>query len=224
MALFSTAFVPPPPLTDLTLFANVPASSVDLAWTATSHGVDFGGYRVSRSLDGGLTWILLELITSESLITHRDYTAPLTVSLLYRVTVSTLDFESDPVFAATMIEASGWWMVRPADPALTFQLTWVDDHRKSRQRPREVYRPLGRSRPVVISGEQQGWEGSIRASVPHAYRAVIDNVVTIGGLADEFVYIKSPFGEVMPSQIGDIEVARGSGGHQTLTFPFTEVA
>ena len=224
MPTFSTTFTPPAPPSALTAFADVPASAIRLDWTSTALGGDFRNYRVSRSLDAGVTFAVIAVITTEATSQYDDYTAPLDLPLTYRVTVSNLDFESAPAVASSELDVAQWWIVRPGDASLTFRLTYVDDHQKRRSKPQELYRALGRSRPIVVSGDQQGWEGTVRATVPHAYRAMVDRLVAAAALPDEYVLLKSPFGEVFAVQLGDIDVARGTAGSQTVTFPFTSVA
>lgn len=223
MPLFSTLFVPPPALTGFAIFANVPESGIEMEWTSTALGADFGGYRVSRSLDGGATWVLLEHITSEATVAYTDYTAGLDRDLLYRMTVSSLDFESEPVQAATRLNESTWRIVRPGDPSLTFELRYVEQEDDVREIPRERFYPMGRSRPVVVSGTPMGRSGSLDVTIAPQDFDLEAKVQAAAEIDSGPLMLKLPTGEVWNVRLGPIKRRRAGGRVQSLDVPFVEV-
>lgn len=224
MATFSTAFVPPPPPAGLTVYANVPASAVELDWNATALGSDFGGYRVYRSLDQGQTFELLALITSEVSASYNDYAAPLDTQLLYSITVANLDYESAPSQASSELDIAEWWLVRPGDLDLTFHLRHVDGYEDVTPRPSEAYVGVGADFELVVEGKQLGVRGSISVVITREDRELIVLTRRLASLADEYALLKSPFGEVYPIKMGEVRRTRGEAGIQTLSFPFAQVA
>ena len=225
MPTFQTDFTPPAAPTGIAAYANVTASSVDLSWTATSLGGDFLHYHVYRSTDGGLTFSLLATISSEALAAHSDYLAPLDVPLIYHVTVTNVDeLESDPAVVSSELDIDQWWIVRPGDVSLTFHVRHVDAERDVTPRPTEQYVAMGRSRKVVVSGQQLGHEGSLSAVVTPSDRGLIDLLRAAAALPDEYVLLKTPFGEVFRVRLADVSRSRGQAGHQTVELPFIEVA
>lgn len=55
-----------------------------------------------------------------------------------------------------------WWIKVPTDPALSFKAKILDDNLSDEEGSRQkVFRPLGRSTPVIVTDEHGGGEMSI---------------------------------------------------------------
>jgi hypothetical protein len=226
MPTFSTDFVPPDPVTGLTLTADIPSSAMLLEWDATTLGGAFVDYRVYRSTDAGASFELIGVIAIESESAFADYEAPLNVPIVYRVTVSTTDFESDPVEAGSGFNLDEWWLADPTgDVSRTFHLAYVTGWASRSPLERELYTALGRPKRIAVRGERLGEEGTVDIE------AYPDNAAALWALLKdaqlhptEYVLLKSPFGEVYRVTLGDIDRSRLGAGAQAITVPFVQIA
>jgi hypothetical protein len=224
MPTFTTNFAPPAPPAELNVVADVPTSAVTLSWASTSLGADFTAYRVYRQIGVG-EWVLLATLGVEAIATYTDYLAPLAVSLTYRVTVSNLDFESDPAVASTELSVVEWWLVRPGDSSLTFRLFVTTDYSDVVPVEEEEFVALGRRHKVQVQGEVLGTEGTLSVHLSNENRGLRDLLVRVAqGQEQEYVLLKTPYSEVYRVRLGDIRRRRRAAGHSEVTFPFTEVA
>lgn len=225
MPEFSTSFTPPDPVEGLTIEAILDESRVTLAWDATLIAdVDFGGYRVYRSLDSGASWTLLTLLTGTTDVTYDDFEAPLNVDLLYRVTQSNLDFESDPVEAATVLASLYWWAVTPSSPSLTFAITRVRSAQLTSPKLQEIYSPIGRETRVAVGEVVQTESGALTFIVMPDNPGAVALLKAVQARMDGYLILKAPDGVVHHVQYGD--VSRNFTqvpGMQEITLPFTGV-
>ena len=227
MPTFSTSFTPPGPPPDFTLTADTVASRVMLEWGVDGAlaAPDFVAYNVYRSTDGGATWVQVASIGVQATTTYDDYEAPLDVPLLYRVTQVSIDFEGDPAEGSTELDIHEWWVVTPGYSEQTFRLHVVDDYDDIVPVEQEEYTALGRRTKIQVQGEVLGTEGSIRVHVGPEHRGLRDLLVrALGRQANEYVLLKTPFGDVWRVRLGSIRRRRRPAGHSEITFPFTEVA
>jgi len=223
MPAFVTVFTPPDAVTGLAAFANVAASSVDLTWDATALGVNFGSYRIERSLDG-VTYAEIGSILVEADSEYSDYTAPLDTPLWYRVTVWNLDTEGLPSDATSELDVSQWWFCTPGDPSNTFEIRTVVGYEDGNPLQQEDYEPLGRNRKLVVTGELLGNEGSLTANLSREDATIIERLRQRSiDDTNSFHLLKSPFGEIFRVRLRSIRRTRGSAGRQVITIPFVEV-
>lgn len=224
MPTFSTNFAPPATPTGLTIEAVIETSSVELVWTPTSLGVDFGGYRVYRSV-AGAAYEEIAFLSTEANASFIDYEAPLDVTLSYQVTVSNLDFESAPAQGTTELDEKAWYIVTPAQSLYTFRLRYVQGFRELEHLQRERFGPLGRRFPIIVTGELEASAGHIELEVHPPDAFIIERIRAIARLDVPYVVLKTPFGDAYRVKIDPDERTRaGVAGIQNFGFGFDEVA
>jgi hypothetical protein len=223
MPIFTTDFAPPPALSGLTVEADVEASAVLLSWdpSVTPPG-DFRGYRVYRSRDG-ITFIMLRELAAVNSVTYEDYTAPLNVNLVYRVTQSNLDFESDPSDATVELVSPAWYAVVPGDTSLTFPIRRQQEGDVLGGKTQEVYRPMGRPGALVVGDTILAESGSISFLVRPDETAALVLLRRVQARMEGELILKATDGSVWTVQYGDIARRFAMGGMQEVSIPFTGV-
>lgn len=226
MPTFTTSFAPPPAVSGLAIEADLDFSRVVLTWDVSpTADVDFGGYRVYRSLDNGVTFTLLTLIAEKTSVTYSDYEAPLNTSLLYRVTQANLDFESDPVDAATDMTSLQWWVVVPDDSSLTFPIPKVTSASLTSPKVQEFYSPIGRPTRVAVGDVVLTEEGQLSFIVMPDNTGMIALLKRVQARMDGGILLKSPDGTVHTVQYGDMSRNfTNITGLQEVSIPFTGVS
>lgn len=226
MPTFTTTFTPPAAPTELVITSNVASSKIELSWQPTLLGIDFARYSIYRSSDLGVTWREIGSNEAEADVEFDDYEAPLDVPLLYRVSVwNTTGFESDPpAEGSTELDVAAWWLVTPGNDQKTFELRVVTGYDDQQPLQEERYEPLGRDRKLVVMGELLGVEGKIDVDLSREDAALVQMIREASVQAGEYVLIKSPFGEVFRSHVGQVRRSRGTAARQRVTFEFVEVA
>lgn len=225
MPTFSTSFVPPSPPSGLELSADLDASAMRLVWDASAVAqVDFGGFRVYRSLDNGLTFTLLALLPLVTDVSYDDFEAPLNTVILYRLTQSNLDFESDPVDASADLTSSAWWVVTPDDPTLTFPIPKVRAATMTSPKVQDIFAPIGRPTRVAVGDVVQTEEGQLSFLVMPDNAGMIALLRAIQARMEGAIILKAPDGVIHRVQYGDMTRAfTRIEGLQEVTIPFTGV-
>ncbi len=122
------------------------------------------------------------------------------------------------------VSAPGWWLKSVINPALNMQID-VEDFSNKIEEKQAVFRPLGRSRPLVVSDGTTGYTGALNVSVigeiqSAQLRALIESTQTL--------LLQSPYGEQYYVRLtGERTKTIASGGASTayynFAFTFTEV-
>ena len=222
MPIFTADFAPPPAISGLTVEGDVDASAILLSWDPSSLGVDFRGYRVSRSRDG-ITFTLMDELLTVNEVTFQDYTAPLNTPLVYRVTQSNLDFESDPADASVELSSAAWYAVTPGDTSLTFPIRRQQQGDVIGAKTQDVYRPLGRPGALVVGDTIHVESGSIAFLVRPDETAAIVLLRRVQARMEGSLLLKATDGSVWEVQYGDIARRFAMGGMQEVSIPFTGV-
>lgn len=225
MPTFSTTFTPPPAPSGLTIEADLDLSAVHLTWDASAVAqVDFAGFRVYRSRDNGVTFELLAVLPLVTDTEYHDYEAPLNVTLVYRLTQSNLDFESEPVEGTVELSSLMWWVVVPGDIELTFPIPKVRAASMTSTKVQDVYSPIGRPTRIAVGDVVQTESGEL------SFLAMPDNpglaalLRRVQARMDGAVILKAPDSVVHHVQYGDMTRAfTNIPGVQELTIPFTGV-
>ena len=224
MPLFSTDFVPPATLT-LTLEADLDSSLISLSWNQTALAqVDFAGYRVYRKVGAG-EWEVVAVYSLIDELSHNDYSVPLNTTITYRVTQSSLDAESAPAEASTVLASNRWWVVSPGNETLTFEIPKVRGVTLTSPKVQDVFSPIGRSSRVVVGDTVQTDDGQITFLVMPDNTGMRELLRAIQARMDGDLLLKAPDGDVHSARIGTItrnytEVE----GLYELTMPFIGAA
>jgi hypothetical protein len=81
-----------------------------------------------------------------------DYEAPLDVSVSYKITTPWLAFASIASNTVTLASSSSTWLGHPSNPTWNIQVRIKEFPTRIRSIERGVFRVVGRSRPVVVTG------------------------------------------------------------------------
>ena len=221
MPLFSTDFAPPPALGGLTLFANNATSGIELEWEPSNLlAEDFGGYYVYRQIGDG-DYELITAFTELSSVTYTDFTAPLNTSIVYRVTQQNLDFESDPVQAATVLESLSWWVVTPEDLSTTFPIRKITSATLTSPKVQEAFRPIGRTTQVVVGDTVFTEDGALSFLVMPDNPASVALLKKVQAKMQGTLLLKSSDGDVHSVRFGDVSRSYTNiPGVQELSVPF----
>lgn len=223
MPVFTTAFVPPPPVDGLTATA-VGGALVRLDWDPSSLSPeDFVSYTVLRSLTGE-DYVPLGTINDAAASSWEDYSAPLDRTLYYRVVQSNLDYASDPADVTTALEGCAFWLVTPGAAASSFELPDVTDYDSEWPLQSTEHEPIGRPLKLVETGLLLGEQGTITTHLSPVHDPGILNLLraAASGSSTE-VLLKTPYGEVFRVSLGTIERKRSPGGFQDVSFRFVAV-
>src|SRR5687767_14622902 len=163
MPTFTTNFAPPSIPSGLVLDADIDASVVRLSWDPSNvAAVDFAGFRVYRSADGGVTFTLLQVLGGVDEVAYADYLAPLNANLVYRLTQSNIDFESDPAEGTIELPSARWQVVRAGDASLTFDIPKLRAASLTSPKTADEFRPIGRRGALVVGDVVHAEDGEIR--------------------------------------------------------------
>lgn len=225
MPTFSTSFLPPDPVTGFTIEARLLESSVHLTWDATViPAIDFAGYRIYRSADSGASFVLLAVLADVNDVEYDDFEAPLNQSLLYRMTQSNLDFESDPVEGSTLLSDRRWWVVTPGDVSLTFPIPKVRNAPVTSPKVQEVYAPMGRPGKVAVGDVVQNEEGQLTFLMMPDNPTLAALMRSIQSRMDETIILKAPDGSIFHTQFGSMTRSfTNVPGMQEISVPFIGV-
>lgn len=217
MPTFTTSFTPPSPPSGLLVEADLDLSAVLMSWDPTTIAqVDFGGYRVSRSLDG-IVWELLAVKTDVNDVSYQDFHAPLNRSVAYAVTQANLDIASEPATASVDLTSLAWYFVVPGDEALTFPITRQQEGDLSSQKIQDVFVAMGRRGKIVVSDVVMAEDGSVSLLVRPDELATIDLFKQLQALSEGTILLKATDGSVWPVQPGDLRRRFTRGGMQELS-------
>jgi hypothetical protein len=224
MPTWTTAFpAPPAELTGLVATADPDGSKVDLVWdVAPMTDALFWRYRVARWNPETGAFDVIGEVADRSAPAYSDLEAPHGIDARYAVTVSNGWAESDAVEAIAFLDLK-WWIVNPLEPAMSFELRYVEGPRDVETYQQEELRPLGRRFPVVVSGQLLAPAGSLPIRLLPAdepLRALIRRAA----LVDPWVVLKNPFGEVRRVKLGSIDRSRAQAGVQLLNLEYRTVA
>lgn len=224
MPAFSTSFSPPSAPGGFTIEADIPSSAVRLTWDPSGIAqVDFGGFRVYRSLDGGLTYELLAVLALVDDVAYNDYAAPLNTLLAYRLTQSDLDLESDPVEGTVSLDSSRWWVVVPEDLDLTFSIPKLRSATLTSPKVQDVYSPIGRAGKLVVGDVVQAEDGQIAFLAMPDNLGMVSLMKAIQSRMEGGIILKATDGSVWLVQYGSMTRSFTAVGLQEITIPFTGV-
>lgn len=224
MPTFLTDFTPPPAPSGLEIEADVDASSVRLTWDPSAvPQVDFAGFRVYRSIDNGLNFELLAVLPLVGDVSHEDFGAPLNVPLVYRLTQSNLDFESDPVEGTVSLSSPRPQVVVPGDPSNTFSIPKVRALSLTSPKTQDEFRPIGRPGALVVGDVVHAETGSITFLAMPDNLAMVSLMKRIQGRMEGTILLKLTDGSVWPVQYGAMTRVFTDWGGQEISIPFTGV-
>lgn len=158
---------------------------------------------VQRSSDGGITWSAVRgasgIAGSFGLAsTFYDYEAPRDQAVFYRAQVqaSYSGFVNGSAWSAgspANIAADTWNIKNPLAPSQNFiGVNVVGRPQEQQQEDLGIFRPLGRSHPVVVAGALGGWDGEI--SLVCTSVAEWESVKALAA-AQAVLLLESPFGD-----------------------------
>jgi hypothetical protein len=153
------------PAAQITQVVVVPGSTLPVTFQP---GPAAAGYaRAESSDDGGQTWQLIRgttgmLFGPARTVTVYDNEAPTGSDRLWRVSTAGVDYELDPDGGAlvvslpagplmTTLATPGWWLRDPLTPSRLLPVHIPDDLNYSSDDPQEVYSPLGRRTPIIVT-------------------------------------------------------------------------
>lgn len=204
MPEFTTLFSPPPAPTGLTLEADLFASVIRLEWNATAiPPEDFAGYTVYRRMGDMTDW---EEYAEASSPMFEDFHAPLNTDMSYRVTQSSVDYESGPAEASTNgLRDKRWWVVDEHDMMLTFPIPKVRAATIRSPKVMESYSPIGRRSKIAVSDVVQDEEITelrflMMPDDPHLAAMIRAAQARTFG----YVMIKAPDGSMFHTQLSDM--------------------
>lgn len=218
---WTTDFGTPNPITGLTGTASSGDSSIVLAWDVTDLDPElFWRYYIYRLGDDGL-YARIGSVDDPDAPTFTDVGAPHGTST-YVVTVSNGWVESSPVTVAVTLNLE-WAISAPDDASLRFALFNVTAYRAKHELQADAYQPLGRSFPVVVSGQQLAPAGTLAIMLGSDEGEMVE-LLKRAARVTPFVYLKDPFGSVLSVRLGSIDQDRAGGGTQVLAVPYWTVA
>lgn len=136
------------------------------------------------------------------------------------------DVYSDPSSVDTeTVTSDAWWLKDPEDPTLNREVDVRGPLRTERREEQAVFRPLGRDRPVVVSGSLTGEEGEVEIDV--FTQTAFDEIEALRA-TQRVLLLQSPFEDqwyvrLGPARRSEFTYAAGSERHRTVTIGFVEV-
>lgn len=222
MPTWTTSFGVPPATTGLVATADPETSSIVLTWDPTTLAAAlFWRYYIYRKNTEGVYERVGE-VASVAPATYADTEAPHGVPAEYLVTTSNGFAEGQPDADETILSL-GWWIVHPADPALTFELRYVDTFSEAWPYRQEEFNPLGRTHPLVVSEVQVAPSGQLHLNILPKDRAIY-YLLRRAAAYDPWVVLKSPFGDVYRVKLGDMGREVGTVGLRPVTVSYRTVA
>ena len=179
---------------------------------------------IERSDDGGLTWSAVRDGTglagqfADPTVVY-DYEAPRGTTVLYRARVSAytdgiLNTSESSDWQAAAVDVDGWNLKVPQAP----ELNWIDamitgTPNEASSEDVGVFRAVGRTMPVIVSGDIGGWDGdlTIHCSNPTEWAAL--KQIIEGQLV---AYLEDGFGEAKYIRILPNSVRVKRKGSKTL--------
>lgn len=201
---FTIDLAPPPTPTVTTSWVEAQNRTLVTVTGASATGYDSQTFELQRSDDAGLTWKAVRdggaLTPNGTFIGEvYDYEAPREQQVAYRAR-SIAILASDVVAsvwsssALVMITQDGnWWLKAVDKPALnTSAVRVLDGLEEEVQEDVGIFRPIGRSRAVVIAGSLYGQDGSYRVvTLSDAEWAPIKAIINYQGT----LLVQDPFGD-----------------------------
>ncbi|MBA3403960.1 MAG: hypothetical protein H0U13_04605 [Gemmatimonadaceae bacterium] len=226
MPTFQTIFVPPSLPSGLELDADLDLSRVRLTWDASAIAqIDFAGFRIYRSLDNGLTFSLLTVLTLVTDVSYDDFEAPLNLPILYKLTQSNIDFESGPIDGSASLDSLMWWVVVPNDTTLTFPIAKVRGAQMTSPKTQDIFSPIGRATRIAVGDVVHSETGTLTFLAMPDNPGMIGLLKSIQARMDGGIILKAPDGVTHTVQYGDMTRSFTSiGGLQEVTIPFTGVS
>lgn len=249
---FTTAWPKPamPPIVTINSSAYMLDSGgyVRLTWDDSTQDANFIGWYIERKVDevnantGAITlpgvWTeLVSLYQDDETFIFDDSTAPSNAIVTYRVyqMASTMGdvVMSDPrTTPSTLLGSSGYWLVEEfneLDPPLSIKLTSVTSDDYTDEYEEAELHLMGRGLRVE-RGDHLGVRGSLmvqlRDSVDMTARLKRQKLMLIkdGGRR---LYLRTPFGDVYPVSVGNMQVGRiagvGVAEFCDVTVPYAQV-
>ncbi|MDE2100152.1 MAG: hypothetical protein KGL39_23050 [Patescibacteria group bacterium] len=176
-----TISVAPPVTPTLTTATNQTNDTVTISVTPTSSaGYTSPTIDLQRSDDGGTTWNTVRNATAlaatfGAATNITDYEAPRGIAAKYRARVNatfTGGYANTSAWSsaatATAVTADDWQLKCPEIPALNIIAPRIVDSSEEIDEDLGVFRPVGRSKAVVVSGDLTGWDGSFKITTTTA--------------------------------------------------------
>lgn len=160
---------------------------------------------IERSVDDGVTWETLDEVDAgiaSQTVAIDDYAAERDQTNIYRARVIGLEGQSavaspySATGAAWVPNDGKWWLKATTDETLNVggaRVLGASPIQQTKDAAQGVFRPIGRDRPIVVTGEVYGYDGS------YEVLAVGDEEwATLEALLFDYtgdVIVQSPFGE-----------------------------
>lgn len=201
---FVIDLAPPPTPTVTTAWVEAQNRTLVTITGASATGYDSQSYELQRSDDAGLTWKAVRdgdaLAPNGTFVAEiYDYEAPRSQQVAYRAR-SIAIVGSDVVASVwsssglvTITNDGKWWLKAIDKPSLnTSSVRVLDGLEEEVQEDTGIFRPIGRTRAVVLAGSLYGQDGSYRiATLGDAEWLTIKAVVTHQGT----LLVQDPFGD-----------------------------
>lgn len=225
MPTFSTTFASPAPPEGFEIDVDIEASRVRLTWSPSVIApVDFAGFRVYRSLDNGLTFSLLAILTDVNDVEYEDYEAPLNTDMVYKLTQSNLDFESEAVEGGAILASYAWWVVTPGDLSLTFPITRHTQATLTSPKVDEVFSPIGRPTKLAVGDVVQTEYGQLAFRVMPDEPGKIALWKRLQASMEGALLLKATDGVIHRVQYGNMSRNFTKGGMQEISISFDGVS
>lgn len=136
------------------------------------------------------------------------------------------DVYSDPSSVDTeTVTSDAWWLKDPEDPTLNREVDVRGPLRTERREEQSVFRPLGRTRPLVVTGALTGEEGEIEIDL--FTQDDYDDLEALRS-TQRVLLLQSPFEEQWYVRLGPVRrsefaYAAGTERHRVVTIGFVEV-
>lgn len=142
---------------------------------AAASGYDYQVFNIERSDDGGVTWAFIRngegyAVGASYTSTIQDYEAPRGITVQYRARAAAYLGSNVAVSAYSSIDSEyitndlTWWFKSVSTPALNFGgVKVLEGVGLTVEEDLGVFRTIGRSEPVVVSGTIGGQDGSYTA-------------------------------------------------------------
>lgn len=161
--------------------------------------------------------------SSRPTFTYTDIAAPVSVEFWYRVigydvnggVVSTTDL--NPV----TINSGDWWLVVSDNPAKNLKML-VGSAPWERTRQTETFQPVGSEFRILQAGDLLGRKGSIEIILTKEQRGQAERLLREMANSPSQVYLKTPYGESLPVDIGSMTTEIVPGGGMAINVPYVE--
>jgi hypothetical protein len=153
----------------MTAVTSVPASArIDVTVTAAASGAVVQSFMLQRSYDNGASWESVPTatalpITLGQAVVFADYTVRPNSQVIYRARVSgvspdviLLTSSWSAVSAAANLAVTAFWLKNPVASSQNMLVHLVGDLDTENEETQGLFKPLGRDRAVVVSGDIYG--------------------------------------------------------------------